>query len=142
MSDKKYIDSENLLQWIGERITCEALCGNHIKSDKGCDGNCTLGEITPREKSIISVITESIKTAPAADVEPVVRCKDCIHCVPLDAHADGVYGMHCLYQRGEEVRNVWHKFKKYYKDYSIVEGNSFCDQGERGAHMERSGSGE
>ena len=79
---------------------------------------------------------------PAADVEPVVRCKDCIHCVPLDAHADGVYGMHCLYQRGEEVRNVWHKFKKYYKDYSIVEGNSFCDQGERGAHMERSGSGE
>ena len=78
----------------------------------------------------------------AADVEPVVRCKDCIHCVPLDAHADGVYGMHCLYQRGEEVRNVWHKFKKYYKDYSIVEGNSFCDQGERGAHMERSGSGE
>ena len=77
MSDKKHIDSENLLQWIGERITCEALCGNHIKSDKGCDGNCTLGEITPREKSIISVITESIKTAPAADVEPVVRCKDC-----------------------------------------------------------------
>ena len=73
MSEKKYIDSENLLQWIGERITCEALCGNNMKSDKGCDGNCTLGEITPREKSIISVITESIKTAPAADVEPVVR---------------------------------------------------------------------
>jgi hypothetical protein len=33
--------------------------------------------------------------------------------------------------RGEEEKNVWHSYKKYRKDYSIVELDGFCDMGER-----------
>lgn len=60
----------------------------------------------------------------------IIRCRECKYSKPLDAHSDGVYGLHCSLCRGEEVRNVWHKYKKYYKDYSIVDGDGFCDQGE------------
>ena len=79
----------------------------------------------------------------AADVEPVVRCVKCKYGNPLKAHADGVYGLHCAIGRGEEVRNVWHKYSKHYEDYSLVDVDGFCDQGEAGEpSMERSGSGE
>lgn len=85
-----------------------------------------------------------VDAQPAADVEPVVRCGKCIHGKPLKAHADGVYGtIHCALWRGEEVKNVWHKYSKHYEDYSLVDVDGFCDQGEAGdPSMERSGSGE
>lgn len=63
----------------------------------------------------------------------VVRCKDCVHAELLDRNcelAKGFY-MHCKLWRGDEVKNVWHKYKKYYKDYSIVEHDDFCSYGER-----------
>lgn len=70
---------------------------------------------------------------PAADVAPVVRCQNCIHAEPLDRNCElntCVY-MHCKLGRGEEEKNVWHKYKKYYKDYSLVDRDGFCDMGER-----------
>ena len=90
------------------------------------------------------VPVQAIERIPAADVEPVVRCGKCIHGKPLKAHADGVYGtIHCALWRGEEVKNVWHKYSKHYEDYSLVDVDGFCDQGEAGEpSMERSGSGE
>ena len=69
----------------------------------------------------------------AADVAPVVRCQNCIHAEPLDRNCElntSVY-RHCKIQRGEETKNVWHKYKKYYKDYSLVDRYGFCDEGER-----------
>ena len=63
----------------------------------------------------------------------LVRCEECRYSVPLDKHAD-VWGhdlRHCSMWHGEEVKNVWHKYKKYYKDYSIVEPDGFCSEGER-----------
>lgn len=69
----------------------------------------------------------------AADYAAVVRCHNCAHAVPLDRNCElntCVY-MHCNISRGETVKNVWHKYKKYYKDYSIVEHDGFCDEGER-----------
>ena len=65
----------------------------------------------------------------AADVEPVVRCAKCKYGTPLKAHADGVYGLHCTIGRGEEVRNVWHKYSKHYEDYSLVDADGFCNDG-------------
>ncbi len=66
------------------------------------------------------------------DVVPVVRCKDCIHCEDLEPHAD-IYGddKHCRILRGDLTSNVWHKYKKYYRDYSLVEPDGFCSEGLR-----------
>ena len=62
----------------------------------------------------------------------VVKCKDCIHAVELDKHCElnGNYYKHCTLFRGEETDLVWHKYKKYYKSYSIVEPDDFCNYGE------------
>ena len=94
------------------------------------------------ERKMVEV--DCVENMPAADVEPVVRCGKCIHGKPLKAHADGVYGtIHCALWRGEEVKNVWHKYSKHYEDYSLVDADGFCDQGEAGElSVERSGSGE
>lgn len=61
-----------------------------------------------------------------------VRCKDCIHAVELDKHCDisRTAYRHCGLLRGEETKYVWHKYKKYYKDYSLVSLDGFCDEGE------------
>ena len=77
---------------------------------------------------------DAIKRIPAADVEPVVRCGKCKHGVPFDRNSemDSSCYLHCAIWRGEEVKNVWHKYKKYYKDYSVVDRDGFCDQGEAG----------
>lgn len=67
------------------------------------------------------------------DAVEVVRCGKCIHAVELDKHCkiNRKAYRHCTLCRGEETINVWHKYKKYYKDYSIVELNGYCDEGER-----------
>lgn len=69
---------------------------------------------------------------PAKDAVEVVRCKDCKYCHQLAPHSEinGTAYFHCALWRGEETKNVWHKYKKYYADYSIVEPNDYCSQGE------------
>lgn len=56
--------------------------------------------------------------APAADVAPVVRCRDCINAEPLERNCEvnANFYMHCRLWRGEECKNVWHKYKRYYRD--------------------------
>ena len=78
-------------------------------------------------------IGKAISDTPTADVVEVVRCKDCKHLQELDKHCEinrSAY-RHCNMWRGEEEKNVWHSYKKYRKDYSIVELDGFCDMGER-----------
>ena len=67
----------------------------------------------------------------ANDVIVPIRCKDCIHAIELDKHCDinRTAYKHCTLLRGDETKYVWHKYKKYYKDYSIVEPNDFCSCG-------------
>ena len=69
----------------------------------------------------------------ANDVIPVVRCQNCVHSEPFDRNCElnSTAYMHCRILRGEETKNVWHKYKKYYKDYSVVDRDGFCDEGER-----------
>ena len=58
-------------------------------------------------------------------------CHDCAHAQPLERNCElnqNAY-MHCSILHGEETRNVWHKYKRYYRDYSIVEHDDFCSQG-------------
>lgn len=67
------------------------------------------------------------------DAVEVVRCENCIHSEPFERNCklnSSAY-MHCKILRGEEVKNVWHKYKKYYRDYSVVDRDGFCDEGER-----------
>ena len=67
------------------------------------------------------------------NVVEVVRCHDCKYAVPLDNNCElnsNVY-MHCTECHGEPVNNVWHKYKRYYRDYSIVEHDNFCCWGEK-----------
>lgn len=54
-------------------------------------------------------------------------CFNCVHLTMLDRNADlnGQY-WHCTLFRGEETKNVWHKYRKHYKDYSLVEHDDFC----------------
>lgn len=67
------------------------------------------------------------------DLVGVVRCKDCKHATELDKHCEinRTAYKHCSLLRGEETKYVWHKYKKYYKDYSLVELDEFCSFGER-----------
>ena len=74
-----------------------------------------------------------LREAPTVDAVEVVRCKDCVHAVPLDRNCElstSLY-MHCGLWRGDETKNVWHKYKKYYKDYSLVYREDFCSAGEK-----------
>jgi hypothetical protein len=78
-------------------------------------------------------LEREIDTMPTADVVEVVRCSQCQYAEELDKHCEvnrGAY-KHCSLWRGDETRNVWHKYKKYYRDYSIVEEDGFCSEGRR-----------
>lgn len=77
------------------------------------------------------VTVENIKSVPAADVVEVVRCQDCIHAEPLERNCEistSLY-MHCGLWRGDETRYVWHKYKKYFRDYSLVSRDDYCSEG-------------
>ena len=67
------------------------------------------------------------------DCVEVVYCKDCIYARELDKNCEinREYYKHCALWRGDETKNVWHKYKKYYKDYSLVEAWGYCSNGER-----------
>lgn len=74
-----------------------------------------------------------LKSQPTADVVEVVRCKDCEHSRKLEKNCEinnREHYRHCAMYRGEEER-VWVKYKRYYKDYSIVELDDYCSYGER-----------
>ena len=62
-----------------------------------------------------------------------VHCEECIHSCLISKNADLNYLslLHCNVWRGELAEHVWHKYKKEYKSYSIVEKDGYCDQGER-----------
>lgn len=68
-----------------------------------------------------------------ADFVEVVRCKDCKYAVELDKHCEinKASYRHCTMGRGDEEEFVWHKYKKYYKGYSIVGLDEYCSYGER-----------
>lgn len=78
-------------------------------------------------------VLREVSDAPAADVAPVVRCRDCINAEPLERNCEvnTSFYMHCRLWRGEECKNVWHKYKRYYRDYSLVQHDDFCSSGER-----------
>jgi hypothetical protein len=97
----------------------------------------TREDISPITQGINSVVHRKIQQliadTPTVDAVEVVRCQDCVHAVPLDRNCElstSLY-MHCCLWRGDETKNVWHKYKKYYKDYSLVERDDFCSMGER-----------
>ena len=71
---------------------------------------------------------EDINAIPAADVEPVVRCRDCEHSEEVD----------------EESKTMFEGDPEFYCGHidCPVDGNGFCSAGKRKAHMERSGRGE
>lgn len=86
---------------------------------------------TMETKTDSAVVLRLIDDAPAADVAPVVRCRDCINAEPLERNCElnaNLY-MHCRLWRGEECKNVWHKYKRYYRDYSLVQQDDFCSCG-------------
>lgn len=116
----EYIERDALKQRIVDEQT-----GNHMSNHPAA---YKVGYHNGLTMAVAMVIN-----APAADVAPVVRCQNCIHAEPLDRNCElssSVY-MHCKKWRGEEETNVWHKYKKYYKDYSLVERDWFCSSGER-----------
>lgn len=81
----------------------------------------------------ISYAVRWLDQAATIDAVRVVRCQQCKHSEPFESNCElntGAY-LHCGLGRGEETRNVWHKYKKYYRDYSIVDRDGFCDSGER-----------
>lgn len=74
-----------------------------------------------------------IEAAKTVDAVPVVRCRDCINAEPLERNCEvnTSFYMHCRLWHGEECKNVWHKYKRYYRDYSLVQHDDFCSSGER-----------
>lgn len=111
MTSKRYIDANALTEYIDRTIPREV--GEEFWK----------GAITVRHV---------IQIQPTADVVEVVRCKDCVHAVKPDKHAELTSTvLHCMAYRGEEVRFVWHKYKKYYKDYSLVFDDEYCSFGVR-----------
>jgi hypothetical protein len=88
------------------------------------DGICTNDDPVCGSAMLINEI-------PTVDAVEVVRCQNCVHAEPLDRNCELSTSdyMHCKLWRGEETKNVWHKYKKYYKDYSLVERDGYCDAG-------------
>lgn len=80
-----------------------------------------------------SKIQRLIADTPTVDAVPVVRCRGCINAEPLERNCEvnANFYMHCRLWRGEECKNVWHKYKRYYRDYSLVQHDDFCSSGER-----------
>lgn len=74
-----------------------------------------------------------VDACPTVDAVPAVRCKDCISAEPLERNCEvnTSFYMHCRLWRGKECKNVWHKYKRYYRDYSLVQHDDFCSSGER-----------
>lgn len=88
----------------------------------------------PDYKTFLKVVAEAYADRVLAnDFVEVVRCKDCKFATELDKHCEisRTAYKHCALLRGDETRYVWHKYKKYYKDYSIVSLDDFCSSGER-----------
>lgn len=85
------------------------------------------------DKSVKVLAEVLVNTAPTVDAAPVVRCRDCINAEPLERNCEvnANFYMHCRLWRGEECKNVWHKYKRYYRDYSLVQHDDFCSSGER-----------
>ena len=115
----RYIDADALVEELESlQVTVTGLrCGKGVLNEF----------VKEYRKSVIKIVQE----LPTADVVEVVRCKDCIHSEELAKHCEinrKVY-RHCKKQRGEEVRNVWHKYTKYYRDYNIVDCEGFCSSG-------------
>lgn len=83
--------------------------------------------------SFYVVHKSDIDNAPTVDAVEVVRCKDCVHATELDNHCELSRNLyrHCNMYRGDDTRHVWHKYKRYFKDYSLVAVDGFCDCGER-----------
>lgn len=86
------------------------------------------------------IVRAWVADQPTVDAVEVVRCQNCVHAEPLDRNCElsTTCYLHCKLWRGEETKNVWHKYKKYYKDYSLVERNGYCDAG---AKMDGDGNG-
>ena len=95
--------------------------------------DCLYYEVCPLGLAIQGKTGTCLKFKNKADFVEVCRCRDCIHAVELDKHCElnRFAYKHCVMWKGEEEKNVWHKYKKYYKDYSIVEPDDFCSYGER-----------
>ena len=106
MSEKKeYIERGALLKAFG--------CENAVKY-----GNKSAEQQHNSYSSMMLYeIADEINDSPAADVEPVVRCKDCVK-----------WGMRDCKRNPCAI--------------DISSMDEFCSDGERKAHMERSGSGE
>ena len=87
------------------------------------------------ERAIIFETVSNATVAKAlveAGIIAPCRCKDCAHSEKLAKHCEinrDRY-LHCREWRGEETIHVWHKYKKYYADYSIVEADGYCDSAE------------
>lgn len=82
---------------------------------------------------IYATACQLLRRIERGELVEVVRCGECKYSEPLKPHAD-LYQqdlMNCTCQHGEEVRNVWHKYSKQYHDYSLVDPNEFCSNGER-----------
>ncbi len=78
-------------------------------------------------------VLREVSDAPTVDAVSVVRCRACINAEPLERNCEvnANFYMHCRLWRGEECKNVWHKYKRYYRDYSLVKHDDFCSSGER-----------
>ena len=95
-------------------------------------------------------VTQEIFDAPTVDAEEVIRCKDCIHAEPLPTNCElsASHYMCCGLWRGKETLNILHKQERnflghvfeenYYKDYSLVKCDGYCDSG---ARMDGDGDG-
>ena len=86
-----------------------------------------------RSMADLTSLREVLEDTPAADVVEVVRCKDCKFATELDKYCElnrAIY-KHCSLLRGEPINYVWHKYKRYYKNYSLVEADDYCSYGER-----------
>lgn len=121
--EKRLIDANALLEKFKD------ICGEHF---------CFRCHQYVRDFTID--LADAIREAPAVDAIEVVRCQNCVHAEPLDHNCElsTSYYLHCKMWRGEETKNVWHKYKKYYKDYSLVERDGFCSDG---AKMDGDGNG-
>ena len=105
---------------MAKYIKCEAVLAL-IRSDDPNDERCAVTVETAKR-----LIRHALTAAPAADVAPVVRCKDCKH---YRNHPNGLCYLHT-----EPKANA----RGYSGDAVCVEPDDFCSYGEpkEGTHAD------
>lgn len=94
------------------------------KAIKGLENIIEYWTYKPEEIETAKLAIQALREKQERDNNVCFNCKY-LTMLERNAELNGQY-WHCGLCRGKETKNVWHKYSKHYRDYSLVEMDDFC----------------